>query len=110
MAKVDVYNLKREKVGSVDLADEVFGAEVKEQLFYEVVKAQLASRRAGTHGRQRAVGGRRLEQEALQAEGHRPRSSRLDPRAASSSAAAGPTRPSRKTGATARRATCASPR
>jgi large subunit ribosomal protein L4 len=26
----------------------VFGAEVKEQLFYEVVKAQLASRRAGT--------------------------------------------------------------
>ena len=49
MAKVDVYNLKREKVGSVDLADEVFAAEVKEQLFHEVVVAQLASRRAGTH-------------------------------------------------------------
>jgi large subunit ribosomal protein L4 len=48
MAKVDVYNLKREKVGSVDLADEVFGADVKEQLFHEVVVAQLASRRAGT--------------------------------------------------------------
>lgn len=46
--KVTVYNLKREKVGELDLADEVFGAEVKEQLFYEVVKAQLASRRAGT--------------------------------------------------------------
>ena len=28
--------------------DAVFGAEVKENLFYEVVKAQLASRRAGT--------------------------------------------------------------
>jgi large subunit ribosomal protein L4 len=48
MAKIDVYNLKREKVGQVDLADEVFAAEVKEHLFYEVVKAQLASRRQGT--------------------------------------------------------------
>jgi len=48
MATIDVYNLKREKVGTVDLADEVFAAEVKEHLFYEVVKAQLASRRAGT--------------------------------------------------------------
>jgi large subunit ribosomal protein L4 len=46
--KVTVYNLKRENVGELDLADEVFGAEVKEHLFYEVVKAQLASRRAGT--------------------------------------------------------------
>jgi large subunit ribosomal protein L4 len=46
--QVTVYNLKREEVGHLDLADEVFGAEVKEQLFYEVVKAQLASRRQGT--------------------------------------------------------------
>lgn len=48
MATLDVYNLKREKVGTLDLADEVFAAEVNEHLFYEVVKAQLASRRAGT--------------------------------------------------------------
>lgn len=48
MATVDVYNLKREKVGTVDLSDQVFGAEVKEHLFYEVVKAQLASKRQGT--------------------------------------------------------------
>ena len=48
MATIDVFNMKREKVGSLDLADEVFGAEVKEHLFYEVVKAQLASRRQGT--------------------------------------------------------------
>ena len=46
--KVTVFNLKKEKVGEIDLSDEVFGAEVKEQLFYEVVKAQLASRRSGT--------------------------------------------------------------
>jgi large subunit ribosomal protein L4 len=48
MPKVDVFNMKREKVGELDLSDDVFGAEVKEQLFYEVVKAQLASRRSGT--------------------------------------------------------------
>jgi large subunit ribosomal protein L4 len=48
MATLDVFNLKREKVGSIDLADEVFGAEVREHLFYEVVKAQLASKRQGT--------------------------------------------------------------
>lgn len=46
--KVKVFNLKREDVGELELSDDVFGAEVKEQLFYEVVKAQLASRRAGT--------------------------------------------------------------
>ena len=49
MAKVDVYNLKREKVGAIDLSDEVFASEVKEHLVHEVVVAQLASRRAGTH-------------------------------------------------------------
>jgi large subunit ribosomal protein L4 len=48
MAKVDVYNLKREKVAELELADEVFATEVKEHLFQEVVTAQLASRRAGT--------------------------------------------------------------
>ena len=48
MATFDVFNMKREKVGSIDLSDEVFGAEVREHLFYEVVKAQLASKRQGT--------------------------------------------------------------
>jgi large subunit ribosomal protein L4 len=46
--KFDVFNMKREKTGEIDLADAVFGSEVKEALFYDVVKAQLASRRAGT--------------------------------------------------------------
>jgi len=48
MAKVDIFNLKREKVGELELSDDVFGAEVKEHLFQQVVAAQLASRRAGT--------------------------------------------------------------
>jgi large subunit ribosomal protein L4 len=56
MAKLDVYNLKREKIGDIELSDQVFGAEVKEQLLHEVVVAQLAGRRAGTHAaRERAA-------------------------------------------------------
>ena len=46
--QVTVYNLKREEVGKLELSDEVFASDVKDHLFYEVVKAQLASRRAGT--------------------------------------------------------------
>jgi large subunit ribosomal protein L4 len=48
MPTVDVYNLNKEKVGELSLSDVVFGAEVKEHLFYEVVRMQLATRRAGT--------------------------------------------------------------
>lgn len=56
MPTVDVYNLKREKVGEILLADDVFGAEVKEHLFHEVVVSQLASRRAGTKaGKERSA-------------------------------------------------------
>lgn len=48
MAKLDVYNLERESVGTVEVSDDVFGAEVNEPLIYDVLKAQLASRRRGT--------------------------------------------------------------
>jgi large subunit ribosomal protein L4 len=48
MAKIPVYNLQRKSVGEIDLSDDVFGREPNEALLYEVVKAQLASRRAGT--------------------------------------------------------------
>ena len=49
MAKFDVYDLDKKKVGELDLADAVFAGEVNEQLFYEVVKAKLAADRSGTH-------------------------------------------------------------
>jgi large subunit ribosomal protein L4 len=48
MAKIPVFNLRRESVGELELSDEVFGRDVNEDLLYEVVKAQLASRRSGT--------------------------------------------------------------
>jgi large subunit ribosomal protein L4 len=49
MAKFDVYDLSKKKVGEIELSDEVFACKVNEHLFYEVVKAKLASDRSGTH-------------------------------------------------------------
>src|SRR5690348_757780 len=48
MAKIDVVNLGGEKVGSLELAEEVFGA-VNEDLLWEAVKHYRAGQRAGTH-------------------------------------------------------------
>jgi len=48
MAKIDVLNLEGKKVGSLELAEEVFGA-VNEALLYEAVKHYRAAQRAGTH-------------------------------------------------------------
>src|SRR5690349_14765125 len=48
MATIDIHNLSGEKVGTLDLADEVFGA-VHEELLWEAVKHYRASQRAGTH-------------------------------------------------------------
>jgi large subunit ribosomal protein L4 len=48
MASIDVFNLSGSKVGSMDLADEVFGA-VNEDLLWEAVKHYRAGQRAGTH-------------------------------------------------------------
>lgn len=47
MAKVSVYNLQKKAVGDLELSDAVFGVEVNEALIYDVLKAQLASRRSG---------------------------------------------------------------
>jgi len=49
MPTIDVYNANAEKVSQLDLDDKVFGARVKEHLFYAMVRYQLAKRRAGTH-------------------------------------------------------------
>src|SRR5712692_6037547 len=48
MATIDIYNLSGAKVGTLDLADEVFGA-VNEDLLWEAVKHYRAAQRAGTH-------------------------------------------------------------
>src|SRR6266568_2353385 len=48
MATIDVFDLDKNKVGELDLNEQVFNTEVREYLIHEAVKIQLANRRAGT--------------------------------------------------------------
>lgn len=45
----DVVNLENEKIGTVELADSVFGVDVRRDILARAVNWQLAKRRAGTH-------------------------------------------------------------
>jgi large subunit ribosomal protein L4 len=49
MPTVDIVDWNNQKVGSLDLSDEVFGAEVNQALLYEAVRHYQAGTRAGTH-------------------------------------------------------------
>jgi large subunit ribosomal protein L4 len=60
MATLPIFNLNREEIGQIEVDDTVFAGEVKRHLFYEVIKWQLAKRRAGTastKGRNEVIGG-----------------------------------------------------
>ncbi|MEX1299078.1 MAG: 50S ribosomal protein L4 [Desulfotignum sp.] len=48
MAAVDVLNSAGEKVSETQLPDEIFSVPVKTSVLHDVVRSQLASRRAGT--------------------------------------------------------------
>jgi large subunit ribosomal protein L4 len=47
--KLDVYNSKRETVGSLDLSDDLFGGRVKTDLIWDAVVQENAADRRGTH-------------------------------------------------------------
>lgn len=47
--KCNIVNLDNQNVGSIELADSVFSAEVRADILSRVVNWQLANRRAGTH-------------------------------------------------------------
>jgi large subunit ribosomal protein L4 len=47
--KCDVINLDSKNIGSVDLADAVFGLDVREDILHRVVRWQLAKRQSGNH-------------------------------------------------------------
>ena len=49
MPKLKIMNTSGSEVGSIDLDDAVWAADVNEHLLWEVVKWQRARRRAGTH-------------------------------------------------------------
>ena len=58
--KTQVVDLKNNAVGEIELDDSIFGAEVREHLFWEVINWQRAKRRRGTHkvkGRTEVRGG-----------------------------------------------------
>jgi large subunit ribosomal protein L4 len=60
MANLKVVSVNGEELDQIEVSDAVFGAEVREHLFYEVIKWQLAKRRAGTactKGRSQVSGG-----------------------------------------------------
>ncbi|MCD6292750.1 MAG: 50S ribosomal protein L4 [Deltaproteobacteria bacterium] len=48
MAKIDIYNLQKEKVAETEIDDAVFNAEIKEHVVRDVVVWQLAKRRQGS--------------------------------------------------------------
>ncbi|WP_456434231.1 50S ribosomal protein L4 [Thermosulfuriphilus sp.] len=48
MAVLDVYNVKKEKIGQIEVSDDIFARPVKEGVIHQVVVWQLAKRRAGT--------------------------------------------------------------
>lgn len=47
--KIDVVNLDAKNVGSIELADEVFGVAVRRDILARMVNYQLAKRRSGNH-------------------------------------------------------------
>jgi len=49
MPKVDLYNMKGEVIGDINLSDDIFGIDVNTNAMYLAVQNQLANRRQGTH-------------------------------------------------------------
>ena len=68
MPKVDVYDMKGEVAGSIELSDSIFAVEINEPVMHAAVVNYLANQRQGT-------------QSALTREGHGPRPPGLHPRA-----------------------------
>lgn len=48
MPRVDVWDVNKNKVGEIELSDQVFACPVKAHLLHDVVRMQLANRRRGT--------------------------------------------------------------
>lgn len=47
--KLTVKNLENKEVGSIELNDDVFGAEIRQDILHRMVRYQLNKRQAGTH-------------------------------------------------------------
>jgi large subunit ribosomal protein L4 len=49
MPKVDLYNVKAEKIGEIELSDALFGAAINKPVMHSAVVGYLANQRQGTH-------------------------------------------------------------
>ena len=47
--KIDVTSFDGQTAGSIELSDEVFGLDPRQDLIFRMIRWQLAKRRAGTH-------------------------------------------------------------
>ena len=82
MPSTPLYDRTGKTVGSVDLSDELFAAPVNTAVLHQVVTAQLAARRTGTHDTKTRGEVRGGGAQAVPPEGHRPRPPGLAQRAA----------------------------
>lgn len=62
MPVANIYNIENNKISEIELNDTIFSADINEDVLYDVVRMQMASRRQGTSsvkGRQDVSGGGR---------------------------------------------------
>ena len=90
MPQINVFDRTGATVGSVELSDELFAAPVNAAVLHQVVTAQLAGRRTGTHdtrhaARSAAVARSRTARRALVARARAPSAPRTIAGVASSS-------------------------
>jgi large subunit ribosomal protein L4 len=60
MAQIDVFDTSHNKVAQIDVNDKIFDAPIREHLFHEVIRMQMAKKRSGTastKGRSEVSGG-----------------------------------------------------
>jgi large subunit ribosomal protein L4 len=48
MVTIDMFDFKKNKIGAIELSDDVFNVDIKDYLIHEAVRVQLTNRRAGT--------------------------------------------------------------
>jgi large subunit ribosomal protein L4 len=48
MVTIDMFDFKKNKIGAIELSEDVFNVDIKDYLIHEAVRVQLMNRRAGT--------------------------------------------------------------
>ncbi len=67
--KLNLYNAQGQVAGEVEVSDAIFGAEIKPHLHWQVVRWQMAKKRAGTHSVKTRATVSRVKQKAYRQKG-----------------------------------------